>query len=230
MADEVQYYHQEIKRDEPCDSAATPAAPKAEEIVGPGEATDRGLFDFVGKKEEEKTCEEAVIVAQFAEKVEVCDREKKEEHKEEEEKKREGLLEKLHRSSSSSSDEEEVGEDGEKKKKKKKKKGLKEKIEEKISGEHKEEDTSVPVEKCDDTPTPEPEEKGLLEKIKEKLPGGKKGEEVETPTAVECAAVTSEAEGKEKKGFLDKIKEKIPGHHSKSDEEKEKEKEEAACH
>lgn len=98
MADEVQYpHHHENKSGEPCDSAA----PKAEEYSAV-EASDRGLFDFMGKKEEEKKCEEEVISTEFEEKVQVCE-ENKEEHKEEEKKKHEGLLEKLHRSGSSSS-------------------------------------------------------------------------------------------------------------------------------
>lgn len=142
-----------------------------------------------------------------------------------------------------SSDEEEVEEGGVKikKKKEKKNKGLKEKIEEKVSGDHKQEDTSVPVEKCDEpvvvTESHEPtteEKKGFLDKIKDKLPGHKKTEEVvvvapppPTPAApVECTTV--EDEPKEKKGLLEKIKEKIPGYHTKPEEEKEKEKECAA--
>lgn len=63
------------------------------------ESTDRGLFDFLGKKEEEKPThahEEQAISSEFGEKVKVGE----EEHKEEEKKKEE---KKLHRSSSSSS-------------------------------------------------------------------------------------------------------------------------------
>lgn len=109
-------------------------------------------------------------------------------------------------------------EGGEKKKKKKKGK--------------KEEDTSVPIEKCDNTPATE-EKKGFLDKIKEKLPGGQKPEEAAPaatppPPADEYAA-TPETEG-EKKGFLEKIKEKIPGFHSKTDDEKVKEKEKESGH
>ncbi|WP_248793498.1 hypothetical protein, partial [Escherichia coli] len=107
------------------------------------------VFDFLRKKEEEKPQEE--VIATELEKVHVSEPEVK---IEEEEEKKPSLLEKLHRSgsssSSSSSDEEEVEEGGEKIKKKKKK-GLKEKIEEKISGE-KEEDTSIPIEKYDEVP------------------------------------------------------------------------------
>ncbi|PWA97159.1 cold-regulated 47 [Artemisia annua] len=199
------------------------------------EQSDRGLFDFMGKKDEEKKCEETAISSEFETKAHVSEPEPKSEEK------KESLLSKLHRSdssSSSSSDEEEC-EDGEKKKKKKK--PLKETIKEKIE-EHKEkkeeqkiEDTHVPVEKYEEVPvappigdcvtpvpTPEPEEKkGFMEKIKEKLPGGHKKTEEEhygaTPPAppVEAAppVVTHDAEGepKEKKGIFEKIKEKIPG-------------------
>lgn len=233
MSDEAVYHH----------------APKSdnETKTDTVEQSDRGLFDFMGKKDEEKKCEETAISSEFEKKAHVSEPEPKSEEK------KESLLAKLHRSdssSSSSSDEEEC-EDGEKKKKKKK--PLKETIKEKIE-EHKEkkeeqkiEDTHVPVEKYEEAPvappigdcvtpvpTPEPEEKkGFMEKIKEKLPGGHKKTEEEhgvTPPAppVEAAppVVTHDAEGepKEKKGIFEKIKEKIPGYHSKSEEEKEKEK------
>ena len=70
---------------------------------GSVEAKDRGLFDFLGKKDEEKPQEEK-ISTEFGEKVKVSEEEYKhkvEEHKEEE--KKPTLLEKLHRSDSSSS-------------------------------------------------------------------------------------------------------------------------------
>lgn len=94
---QVQYNHQQRKSDEPSDAAATAtihATPKAEV-----EATDRGLFGFVGKKKEEKKCdgEGKVIASEFDEKVKVSE-EKKEESKE-----HGGLLQKLRRSTSSSS-------------------------------------------------------------------------------------------------------------------------------
>ncbi|XP_071733065.1 dehydrin COR410-like [Rutidosis leptorrhynchoides] len=189
------------------------------------EQSDRGLFDFMGKKKEENKCDETTISSEFEEKVQVNEPEHKE-----------SLLEKLHRdgsSSSSSSDEE--CEDGEKKKKKK---PLKDTIKEKIE-EHKEkkeekieEDTCVPVEKYEvavpPSTTPEPEEKkGFMDKIKEKLPGGhKKVEEQQQVAPPPTPAVTSthDDEQKEKKGIFEKIKEKIPGYHGKSEEEKEKEK------
>ncbi|CAA2954643.1 phospho ECPP44-like [Olea europaea subsp. europaea] len=242
MADEVQYHHHqniEKKSDEPCDHGVDhPVKFEEYSAAPPVEGTDRGLFDFMGKKDEEKKCEEEVIAPHFEEKVQVSEPECKKEEKEEE-KKHESLREKLQRSSSSSSDEEEVEGGGEKKKKKNK--GLKEKIKEKVSGDDKEEEKIEkyefePVEKCDEIPVhEESEKKGFLEKIKEKLPGGEKKEvDVEVhpppyPAAVECA--TPEGEAKEKKGFLDKIKEKLPGHHSKTEEEKDKEKEkESAYH
>ncbi|XP_058220590.1 phosphoprotein ECPP44 [Rhododendron vialii] len=217
----------------------------------PVETTDRGLFDFMAVKQKEECCEEIktthhveekdeVIGAEF-EKLHVSEAEPKvEEHKDQEEKKG-SLLEKFHRSdsasSSSSSDEEEGGE---KKEKKKKKKGLKEKKEKE---EKHEEDTSVPIEKCEEEAVAQPEEKkGFLDKIKEKLPGQhKKTEEAVVapppPVMVECYAAEESSQAgheadqpKEKKGFLEKIKEKIPGYHPKSptsspsEEEKEKEK------
>ncbi|KAL2455691.1 Dehydrin ERD14 [Forsythia ovata] len=94
MAEEVKHYQQNV--DEPCDQAST-----AVKVVGEGgvEASDRGLFDFMGKKEEEKKPEEDVIVTEFEQKVQVC---------EEEEKKHESILQKLHRTSSSSSSSEVV--------------------------------------------------------------------------------------------------------------------------
>lgn len=230
------------------------------------ETQDRGLFDLMGKKEEAKPQEE-VIATEF-EKVKVSEPEHHvvaEEGKHKDEEKKPSLLEKLRRSDSSSSsvstqlftwksyfnmchpfelilmivqsDEEE---DEEKKKKKKEKKGLKEKVQEKISGEkdHEHEDTSVPVEKYEEAEAGHPEEKkGFLDKIKDKLPGQhKKAEEVEVPpppppAAAEHGTATEasphDAEAKEKKGFLDKIKEKLPGYHPKTDEDKEKEKESA---
>lgn len=80
--------------DVPCSGAPTPAAAKAEDQAAvQATVTDRGLFDLLGKKEEEKKCEEEkVISSEFDEKAKVSD-----------EKKHESLLEKLHRSGSSSS-------------------------------------------------------------------------------------------------------------------------------
>ncbi|XP_031254593.1 phosphoprotein ECPP44 [Pistacia vera] len=205
-------------------------------VVGEGavETKDRGMFDFLGKKEEEKPQEE-VIVTEFA-KVQVSEPEPKVEGPNEEEGKKPGLLEKLHRSgssSSSSSSDEEEGEGEEKKKKKKKeKKGLKEKMAEEKE-EEKYEDTVVPVEVVDQEPPHPEEKKGFLNKIKDKLPGQhKKTDEVPPPPPpVESTtpeAPSHEAEAKEKKGLLEKIKEKIPGYHPKTEEEKEKEKESAS--
>lgn len=209
------------------------------------EATDRGLFDFMKKKEDTaegcKTSETEVITS-GVEKIHVSEPECKKE-----EKKHGGLLEKLHHDSSSSSSSDEEGDDEEKKKrrkerKEKKKAGLKEKLDEKLHHDH---DTNVPIENVHveenvySTPPsyPEPaapdhhhqetEEKkgGLLDKIKDKMPGQHKNHKPDehdtaapaAPQAEPCAEVD-----KEKKGFLDKIKEKIPGFHSKSETEEKK--------
>ncbi|MGD7309681.1 hypothetical protein, partial [Ralstonia pseudosolanacearum] len=133
-------------------------APAAEET----EIKDRGLFDFLGKKEEEKPQEE--VISTKLDQVHISESEDKKE--DEEEKKHTSLLEKMQQhdgsSSSSSSSEEEVEEGGEKIRRKKKK-GLKEKIQEKISGEKEEdkkveaEDTSIPIEKVDHGVTEQPE-------------------------------------------------------------------------
>lgn len=88
----------------------------------------------------------------------------------------------------------------------------------------------MPVEKCEEVESAQPEEKkGFLEKIKEKLPGQhKKAEEVAPPPAPAPESATSEGHPTEKKGILEKIKEKLPGYHPKADhEEKEKEKSES---
>ncbi|KAJ0763923.1 putative dehydrin [Helianthus annuus] len=224
-------YHDAPKTEEPCETTTTTTVKVEPEVV---EQSDRGLFGFGKKAEEEKKCEDAVISSEFEQKVQVTEPEPGE--------KKESLLGQFHRSnSSSSSSSDEECEDGEKKKKKK---SLKDKVKEKIE-EHKEKkeeekvekyeaDTSVPIEKYEEvavpTPTPAPEEKkGFMEKIKEKLPGGHKKEaeeHVTAPPPPPPAATTYDEEGehKEKKGIFEKIKEKIPGYHSKSEEEKEKEK------
>jgi len=207
------------------------------------EIKDRGVFDFLGNKPQEKK-DEQVIVTEFDDKVKISE-------DDDEEKKKHSLLDKLHRStsSSSSSSEEEVEEGGEKKKKKKKEqKGLKEKIQEKVHKEedkkHGEADTAIPVEteKVEVEvevvhPAPadqaeEVEKKGFLDKIKEKLPGQhKKTEQVEVPLpqSSETTAPAAEGDAKDKKGFLDKIKEKLPGYHPKPNNDHE-EKETAAPH
>jgi hypothetical protein len=208
------------------------------------EVQDRGVFDFLKKDEDKKPDHETLATELEKTRISDCEEKKVEEEK------KPSLLEKLHRSdsSSSSSSEEEVEEDGEKIRRKKKK-GLKEKVEEKFSGEKKEEevhviapteDTSIPIEKYDapevvvahDGEVPHPEEKKtFIEKIKEKLPGGhKKPEEsaaapvapapVEAvPTPAPAPVEEAEPSPKEKKGILEKIKEKLPGYH-KTDEEK----------
>ncbi|KAI3516995.1 hypothetical protein L1887_16199 [Cichorium endivia] len=210
MSDEV-VYHSAPKTEEYVD-ATTTVEPESVET------SDRGLFDYFGKKDEEKKCEEAAISSEFEEKVQVSEPAPEE--------KKETLFEKLHRSdSSSSSSDEECDENGEKKKKKK---PLKEKIKEKIEG-HKEkkeeEDTSVPIEKYEVAPlqhgpTSEPEEKkGFIEKIKEKLPGGHKKAEEEHAAPPPPPAVVTHAEEGEQKGLMEKIKEKLPGGHKKVEEE-----------
>ncbi|MQL93231.1 hypothetical protein Taro_025874 [Colocasia esculenta] len=173
------------------------------------EVTDRGLFDFLGKKKEhEGKCEEEVVTVTEVEKVDgegKCQQEvlvtefEKVQVTEavEEEKKKEGLLEKLHRShsssSSSSSDEEDAAE-GEVEKKKKKKKSLKDKIKEKMTGGEKKDEAA--------------------EEHKEKV------EVLEATTVVEDNTIPvekidelapPESEALEKKSLLDKIKEKLPG-------------------
>ncbi|KAK8512598.1 hypothetical protein V6N13_082864 [Hibiscus sabdariffa] len=189
---------------------------------GAVESKDRGMFDFLGKKEEEQPKPQQEAIATEFENFKIEESKAEDGYREGE--KKNSLLEKLHRShsSSSSSSDEEEGESGEKKKKKKNKdkKGLKEKIEEKIGGDKKADDTAVPVEKSDE----QPEKKGLIDKIKEKLPGVSAPSPPPTPAAVAADKVAvehHEEESKEKKGFLEKIKEKMPGYHSKTEDEKE---------
>ncbi|KAK9677497.1 hypothetical protein RND81_11G147000 [Saponaria officinalis] len=168
-------------------------------------ASDRGLFDCFGKKEEE---DEDIPKTEA-------------QHKS-------SLLDKLHRSnnSTSSSSDEEVEEDGVKIRKPKKK-GLTEKIKEKLPG-HKNEAATNAEEMHPD------EKKGFLEKIKEKLPGHHKDEAVITPHPTSspvpvpapphcqsdghCGGEDGVHEQQEKKGILEKIKEKLPGGHKDGDE------------
>ncbi|KAJ1703074.1 hypothetical protein LUZ63_002853 [Rhynchospora breviuscula] len=173
------------------------------------EVKDRGLFDFMKKKEEDKKeekCEEEVIVSGM-ENVHVTEVEKMETEKKDHGEKKEGLFAKLHRSSSSSSsssDEEEIGPDGEKRKKKK---GLKDKIKEKLGGDKKEEHkpceeeiktTTVVAEEAVVTPPPPPSYNQDTSVKVEKVDESIKLEEVHP-------------HDEEKKGFLEKIKEKLPG-------------------
>lgn len=65
--------------------------------------TDRGLFDFLGKKDAEKKPTEEEVMASEFDKVKVSEPEPKVEECKEEEKKHTTLREKLHRSDSSSS-------------------------------------------------------------------------------------------------------------------------------
>ncbi|KAL9417445.1 hypothetical protein AB3S75_040433 [Citrus x aurantiifolia] len=162
------------------------------------EARGCGMFDFLKNKNEETSHDAAMVDVEtkegkptFVEK-----------------------LQEAHSDSSSSSEEEIEGADGEKKKRKKNK-GLKEKIQQKISS-GKEENA---VEKNDEIASAEAthleEKKGFLEKIKDKLPGQHKKAE-EGAAGAGCCPNEHLAEGdeKEKKGILEKIKEKLPGYHS----------------
>lgn len=160
----------------------------------PVETGDRGLFDFTKKKDEEK------ISSEFEEKVMVSETNQENQHK-------------LHRShsSSSSSSEEEGCEDEEKKKKKEEKKSIKDKIKEKLPGDHKQ-DTEVPIEKIH----VEEEEEVYSEASQDKLPGHQGGDVVATPPTTPATVVEGAAAQEEKKGFLEKIKDKIPGFHSKT--------------
>nr|CAD1844767.1 unnamed protein product [Ananas comosus var. bracteatus] len=198
------------------------------------EVKDRGLFDFMGRKEEkekEKEKIEEVDLVAGMEKVRVDEVE----DKKEEEKKKEGFLEKLHRShsssssSSSSSDEEEGGE-GENKEKKKKKKGLKEKIKEKLGAATKKRRTKEKRRRR--------RHRWWLKRREAPRPQ-EASEEAAAPTvetAAECAKEShdtvvdaNEGSKENKKGFLGKIMEKLPGY-NKGGEEKEKETEKtSAC-
>ncbi|KAG2313414.1 hypothetical protein Bca4012_027973 [Brassica carinata] len=181
--------------------------PKVTTEESSAEVTDRGLFDFLGKKKEE-TKPEQTIDSEFEHKVHISEPVVPEVKHEEEEKKH-SLLEKLHRSdSSSSSSSEEEGEDGVKRKKKKDKKKT----------------TTTTVE--GEVKTDE-EKKGFMDKLKEKLPGhGKKPEDASPAAAAPVVAPpVEEAQPAEKKGILEKIKEKLPGYHPKTADEVKKEKE-----
>lgn len=72
-----------------------------EEQSAPVEAKDRGLFDFMAKKKNDEPPQEEVIVAEFEEKVNICETE--DPKLDGEEVKHSSLLEKLHRSDSNSS-------------------------------------------------------------------------------------------------------------------------------
>ena len=182
-----------------------PKVATEESSAATAEVTDRGLFDFLGKKKDETKPEET-IDSEFEQKVHISEPVPEVKHEEEEEKKP-SLLEKLHRSdSSSSSSSEEEGEDGVKRKKKKDKKKTTT-----TEGEVKTEE----------------EKKGFMEKLKEKLPGhGKKPEDASAPAAAApvVAPPVEEAHPAERKGILEKIKEKLPGYHAKTVEEEKKDK------
>ncbi|KAH7518327.1 phosphoprotein ECPP44 [Ziziphus jujuba] len=146
-----------------------------------------GMFDFLKKKENEKSGK-----PQHDQDVGMAD------------------VQQSHGDDSSSSSSDEEGESGEKKKK-----GIKDKIKDKISGKKKDhhedpQHATIPAEKTSENAHVEvthPEEKGFIEKIKDKLPGQHKKHE--DGASVECAADGHSPEG-EKKGILEKIKEKLP--------------------
>ncbi|KAJ0538014.1 putative dehydrin [Helianthus annuus] len=97
-------YHDAPKTEEPCETTTTTVKVEPEVV----EQSDRGLFGFGKKDEEEKKCEDGVISSEFEQKVQVTEPEPEE--------KKGSLLEKFHRSnSSSSSSSDEECEDGEKK-------------------------------------------------------------------------------------------------------------------
>lgn len=126
-----------------------------------------------------------------------------------------------------SSDEEEV-EEGNTGEKKRKKKGLKEKIKEKISGDHEstdqKKDEVIPM---DNFPAPNSAEEnkktGFMDKIKEKLPGHHNKSNDQEVDNISPAAHTTTDEH-QKKGLLEKIKEKLPGHDHKNNDDEEKHK------
>ena len=170
MAEEYKNASEEFKN---VPEHETPKITTTEEpSAATGEVKDRGLFDFLGKKEEVKPQEtttplasEVEHKAQITEEPAFVAKHEEEEHKptlleqlhqkhEEEEENKPSLLQKLHRSnSSSSSSSEEEGEDGVKRKKKKDKKKVTT-----TEGEVKTEE----------------EKKGFMDKLKEKLPGHEK--------------------------------------------------------
>ncbi|KAG7597713.1 Dehydrin [Arabidopsis suecica] len=191
----------------------TPKVATEESPATTTEVTGRGLFDFLGKKEEEvKPQETTTLESEFDHKAQISQPELAAEHEEvkenkitlleelqekteEDEQNKPSVIEKLHRSNSSASSSSD--EEGEEKKEKKKKI---------VEGEE--------------------EKQGLAEKIKEKLPGhhDKKPEDdvpVSTtiPVPVSESVVEHDQPEEEKKGLVEKIKEKLPGHHDKTPED-----------
>ncbi|KAJ6827235.1 vicilin-like seed storage protein [Iris pallida] len=178
----------------------------ASNVEKEAEVRDRGMFDFLRKKKEDKEQEQELVTG--VEKLHV------------EEEKKGSLSEKLHRSKSSSSsslynytvlqssDEEEVGE-GENKEKKKKK-GLKEKIKEELH--HKEEGEKVAAVADHETvvpstvPAPPPAAVAHhhYHDADTSIPVEKVG-----AAAVKVETAPAPAAEEEKKGFLDKIKGKL---------------------
>jgi len=222
------------------------------QTVEGSEVSDRGLFDFKGKKEE-KSEEEALVAGvekvnieegnegekkhsllDFMSKKEEKSEELEKVHtEEEEEEKKHSLLEKIYRDHSSSSSSSSDEDNEEKKEKKRKKKGLKEKIKEKQHTDHEavmEEVLAVTPEADGtavvvETVVPDEENKGFVEKIKEKLPGHPKktAEEAVAEEEVTVAPPPPAVEHEgEKKSFIEKIKEKLPGYHKSNGEVEEK--------
>ncbi|KAF5181213.1 Dehydrin cor47 [Thalictrum thalictroides] len=171
-------------------------------VDGNDEINDRGILDFLEKKEEENKPNDELSVPEFAE-IHVL----KSEEKKEEEENKPSFTENLHRSNSSSSSSDEEGGGG----KEKSKLGLKDKIKEKIGGEKEQEKNAEHDQVIGEGVTcPEEVEdkKGFVGKIKEKLPGTHKTDEHEE---LGCADIISPEEAENKKGFIGKIKDKLPG-------------------
>ncbi|KAG5624720.1 hypothetical protein H5410_009938 [Solanum commersonii] len=161
-----------------------------------------GLFNFMGKKEEDKAHHNDTVM--------IDDVEDKHSLRE--------ALHRTHSNSSSSSDDEEV-EEGSTGEKKRKKKGLKEKM----SGtdhDQQKNDELIPM-----APNAHEEDKkiGLIDKIKENFPGHHNKTDQQEPAA--HTTLDEQVHGgepkDEKKGLLDKIMEKLPNKNN-DDEEKHK--------
>ncbi|CAF2377326.1 unnamed protein product [Brassica napus] len=212
MAEEYKNASEEFKN-VPEHESTPKVATTEEPSATTGEVKDRGLFDFLGKKEEVKPQETTTLESEFEHKAQVSEppafvakHEEEEErdkptlleklhhkHEEEEEENKPSLLQKLHRSNSSSSSSDEEGEDGEKRKKEKKK----------IAEE--------------DEKTKE-DRKGVMEQIREKFPHGTKTED-DTPVIATLPVKEETVEHpEEKKRLMEKIKEKLPGHSEKPED------------
>ncbi|CAN8312706.1 unnamed protein product [Cochlearia groenlandica] len=228
MAEEFKNAPEEFKNESP------KIVTNDESSTTTGEVKDRGLFDFLGKKEEAKPPQETPLDSEFEHKAAqiseqpafVAKHEEKEHkptlldqihhYKQEEEEEKEhkptrleqihhySLQHKLCRTDSSSSSSSE--EEGEDgEKRKNKKKEKKKKI---VEGEE------VKTEE---------EKKGMVDKIKEKLPGHNEKTEDDAPLVntfplVNTVPVVAEPEA-EKKGVMENIKEKLPCHGKKTEDD-----------